>query len=144
MYSKTVTVGRLTRDPEERTVNDKKLASFSIAWDHPFKRDNTQYTNVTVWGREAEIVISHCKKGRLVLVEGTQTTRSWDKTVGGETVRMYATELEADRVRFLDSPKKDGSNASSGQSTWNNGAFGRTDEVSDSNDFALDGDDLPF
>ena len=130
MFSTTITVGRLTRDPELTYVgegaNRKAKTTFTIAWDHPYKKNNTQFTNVVVWNKHAESVAQYSKKGRVVMVEGVQTSSSWDKTINGETVKMHSTELEADKVKFIDSPNQQRDNSNQ-QPAWNSEAFGRTD-----------------
>lgn len=132
MFSTTITIGRLTRDPELTYVgegqNRKAKTTFTLAWDHPYKKNNTQFTNVVVWNKHAESVAKYTKKGRVVMVEGVQTTNTWEKNINGEQVKMYSTELEADRVKFIDSPNQQQS-TSDQQPTWNSDTFGHTGGV---------------
>lgn len=134
MYSKTVLVGRFARDPEVSTTtgqNPKAKAVFTIAWDHPFKKGNSQFTKCVAWGKTAETVGKYCKKGRTILVEGIQVNNTWEKTIGNETFTMYSSELEVDQVRFIDAANN-GSNSNEQQSqqqpAWGSQGFGRIEQ----------------
>jgi single-strand DNA-binding protein len=105
MYlNKAMLIGNLTRDPEIKSLpSGVKVASFSIATNRVWKdkngvkQENTDYHNVVVFGRQAEIVGQYLKKGGSVFVEGRMQTRSWDDASG---VKKYRTEVIADRVQF--------------------------------------------
>lgn len=94
--------GNLTRDPEMRSLpSGMAVATFSVATNRVWKKDgqkqeNTDYHNIVVFGRQAELVTQYLKKGSGVFVEGRMQTRSWEKD--GE--KKYKTEIVADRVQF--------------------------------------------
>ena len=96
-------IGRLTRDPELfYTSGQMAVCKFSIAIDR--KKDNkTDYPNITVFGKPAENCKTYLKKGRLVGIEGSLSTGSYEKD--GQTI--YTTDVIADRVEFLDREKID-------------------------------------
>src|SRR4029077_17125054 len=84
-------VGRLTRDPELRTLpSGKPLATFVVATNE-FRGgggERTEYHNVIAWDRLAEICGQFLSKGQLVDIEGRLQTRQWDDDAGvrhGET-----------------------------------------------------------
>jgi single-strand DNA-binding protein len=105
MYlNKAFVIGNLTRDPELRALpSGIQVGSFSVATNRTWKDQNgakqesTDYHNVVVFGRQAEIVQQYLKKGASVLVEGRMQTRSWD---GQDGKKQYRTEIVADRVQF--------------------------------------------
>lgn len=112
--NKAILFGNLTRDPELRALpSGMNVVNFSIATNRVFrdrdgkKQEQTDFHNVVVFGRQADIVAQYLKKGSSVFVEGRMQTRSWDKN--GE--KHYRTEVVADRVQF--GPRSGGS---SGQS----------------------------
>ncbi|MDD2218292.1 MAG: single-stranded DNA-binding protein [Eubacteriales bacterium] len=99
-----ILIGRLTRDPEVRYVPESQLAiaRFSIAIDRPPRKDGTKQTdfpNITVFGKQAENCERYLAKGRLVGIQGRLQTGSY-KNKDGQTV--YTTDVAADRVEFLE------------------------------------------
>ncbi len=105
MYiNKAMVYGNLTRDPELRALpSGAQVANFSLATNRVWKDQNgakqesTDYHNVVVFGRQAEIVAQYLKKGSSVFIEGRMQTRSWD---GQDGKKQYRTEVVADRVQF--------------------------------------------
>jgi single-strand DNA-binding protein len=106
MYlNKAIIIGNLTRDPEVRALpSGMQVASFSVATNSVWKdkdgnkKEDTQFHNIVVFGRQAETAAQYLKKGQSVLVEGRMQTRSWDDKTSGE--KKYRTEIVADRVQF--------------------------------------------
>ena len=106
--------GNLTRDPELRALpSGMNVVNFSIATNRTYKdrdgkkQEQTDFHNIVVFGRQADIVNQYLKKGSSVFVEGRMQTRSWEKD--GE--KKYRTEVVADRVQF--GPKGSGGGARS-------------------------------
>lgn len=104
MYlNKVFLYGNLTRDPELRALpSGMNVVNFSLATNRTFKdrdgkkQEQVEYHNVSVFGRQADIVNQYLKKGRGVFVEGRLQTRSWEK----DGQKHYRTEIVADRVQF--------------------------------------------
>lgn len=95
-----VLIGRLTRDPELKfTASGKGVATFSIAVNRPFKKDETDFFNIVVWGKTAEAVANYTAKGRLIGLDGRIQNRSY-KTKEGQ--KRYITEIIANNVEFLE------------------------------------------
>lgn len=118
MYlNKAFIFGNLTRDPELKALpSGTKVTEFAIATNRSYKdpngvvKDETQFHNVIVFGRQAETSAQYLKKGQGVLIEGRIQTRSWDDTNGGG--KKYRTEIIAESVQF--GPKSSGSGAPQG------------------------------
>ena len=133
MLNRIILIGRLTRDPELRyTAAGIPVAHFSLAVDRPFTNQQgereTDFIDIVVWRKLAEVCTNNLGKGRLVAVEGRLQIRSYE-TQDGQKRRVA--EVVAENVRFLDWPKdRGGSMGSDGDS------FGT--EVS------FDPDDVPF
>jgi single-strand DNA-binding protein len=107
--NKVILIGRLGKDPEDRmTGGGTRVSNFSLATDQ-FRPGNgtaqktTEWHRIVAFGKAAEQCIQYLHKGRLVCVEGSLQTRSWEKPPGE---RHYATEVIAARVTFLDSKGK--------------------------------------
>ncbi|MBM3261002.1 single-stranded DNA-binding protein [Candidatus Kaiserbacteria bacterium] len=118
MYiNKALIFGNLTRDPELRALpSGMNVASFSIATNRVFKdrdgkkQEQTDFHNIVVFGREADIVSQYLKKGSSAFIEGRIQNRSWDDKKTGE--KKYRTEIVADHVQF--GPKGSGGAGGSG------------------------------
>ena len=111
--NRVILVGRLGKDPETRyTANGKCVATFSLAVSKPVKDSGTDWFDIVVWDKLAEIVGNNLSKGRRVLVEGRLQTRSYEAKDGS---KRRVTEVVAQNVEFLDSkngnaPKEDANN----------------------------------
>ncbi|MSU55159.1 MAG: single-stranded DNA-binding protein [Candidatus Taylorbacteria bacterium] len=105
MYlNKAIIIGNLTREPEMRALpSGIQVCSFSVATNRVWKdkegnkKEQADFHNIVVFGRQAETAGQYLKKGQSVLVEGRIQTRSWDDKEGS---KKYRTEIVADRVQF--------------------------------------------
>ncbi len=104
--NKVLIIGRLGRDPEERTTaGGTRVSNFSVATDtfHGNNGDKTtEWHRIVVFGKTAEICTQYLRKGNLVCIEGSLQTRSWEKPPGE---KHYMTEVVGSRITFLDSSK---------------------------------------
>ena len=103
--NKVLLVGRLTRDPEIRTLtNGNAVANFSIAVNRNFRNKEgnieADFINIVVYGRQVENISKYVFKGNMVGIEGRMQTRSYDAQDGS---KRYVTEVIADNVEFLSS-----------------------------------------
>jgi single-strand DNA-binding protein len=106
MYNHTGLQGRLTADPELRyTQQGTAITSFTLASDTGRKtKDGKKITNFiecVAWRAQAEFVCKYLSKGRLVLVEGELTSRSYEDKDGN---KRTVSECIADEVKFLGAP----------------------------------------
>lgn len=91
-------LGRVGKDPEIKAVGDSQVASFSVATGEKWtdkqgkKQEKTEWHNIVVWGKGAEIVGKYVTKGKEICVRGKLTYRSWDKDDGS---KGYRTEIVA-------------------------------------------------
>lgn len=102
MISKVILMGRLTRDPEMRHTNSgTPVTTFSIAIDNGYgDNKRTDFVNCIAWNKTAEFVSKYFAKGKMIIVIGRITTRSWETQDGK---RAYATEVVAQEVNFGES-----------------------------------------
>lgn len=105
--NKVILIGNLGKDPELRyTPNGQPVVSFSFAtterWNdkNNQKQEKTEWHNIVVWGKLAELANQYLKKGRPAYIEGRITTRSWDDRDGN---KKYRTEIVANQIQFLGS-----------------------------------------
>lgn len=103
--NKVFLIGRLTQDPQARTTpSGQTVCSFGLATNRVGKdqktgevKKSTEYHNVVLWRRLAEIASQYLTKGGLVLIEGRLQTRSWQDRAGNQRVR---TEIIGERLQL--------------------------------------------
>jgi len=99
-------IGNLGKDPEVKyTPQGTPVAKLTIATNERFKdkagewQDRTEWHNVVLWQRLAEIAGEYLKKGGKVYIEGRLQTRSWDDKTSGQ--KKYMTEVVASDLILL-------------------------------------------
>ena len=114
--NKVILVGNLGRDPELRYMpNGEAVCNFSIATTDSWKdksgakQERTEWHNIVMYRKLAEIAGEYLKKGRPVYVEGRLQTRKWQTKEGQD---RYTTEIIADQMQMLGGRDGGGSNAS--------------------------------
>ncbi len=110
--NKVVLVGRLTRDPEIRTTNTgATVASVSIATNRYWtdkngqKQESTEFHNIVIFGKLAEIVGQYLVKGQEAYFEGRLQTRSY---TGKDNIERRVTEVVATEMQFGSRPQGQG------------------------------------
>ena len=103
--NKVILVGNLGRDPEVRYMpNGDAVANYSIATTETWKDKNgmrqekTEWHNIVMYRRLAEIAGEYLKKGSSVYIEGRLQTRKWQDKQGND---RYTTEIIADQLQML-------------------------------------------
>lgn len=98
-------IGNLGQDPEiKESQNGNKFARISIATNETFrnaegeKTEDTQWHNVTAWGKTAEIIENHCSKGDQIAIEAKLRHRNYEKEDG---TKVYVTEIVAHEILML-------------------------------------------
>ena len=140
--NQVVLMGRLTRDPEQRTTTTgKTIASFSIAVDRGGQDDAADFFDVTAWEKLGELVMQYLGKGRRVLVQGRLRQDSWeDKETGKKRSRV---EVTATDVTFLDGPNG-GDGVSENSAPRTNSRKTEDVVIEDIEDKPIDLSEIPF
>jgi single-strand DNA-binding protein len=107
MVNKVILVGNLGKDPEVRyTSGGQAVASLRIATSRSWtdkqsgqRKEETEWHDVEVWGKQAEQCGEYLAKGRQVYVEGRLKTDKWQDKQSGQD--RYRVKVVADTVRFL-------------------------------------------
>ena len=104
--NKVQLIGNLGKDPEVRkTPAGQTVASFSLACTEKYndrngqKQEKTEWVNLVVWGRSAEIAQQYLKKGAQIYVDGRLQTTSWDDATSGQ--KRYKTEVVVNNFLML-------------------------------------------
>ena len=98
-------IGRMVKDPELKTTNSgKSVCSFRIANDSGYKdasgQSQTNWLDVTAWGKTAEFVCKYFPKGALIAIDGRLQTRSYQDKNGQNRTSV---EIVAQNVNFCGS-----------------------------------------
>jgi len=103
--NKAIIIGNLGKDPEVRFMpNGDAVCNFSIATTESYKDKNgdkqekTEWLNITMYRKLAEIAGKYLKKGSQVYLEGKITTRKWQDKEGND---RYTTEIVCDEMKML-------------------------------------------
>lgn len=103
--NKVIIMGNLGQDPEVKyTPSGAAVATLSVATNETWtdksgeKKEEVEWHRVVVWNKTAENCGKYLAKGRTVLVEGRNKTRSYEDKDG---VKRYVTEIHASSVQFV-------------------------------------------
>ncbi len=135
--NQVILLGRLTRDPEQRTTaSGKNVVSFSIAVDRQSQDDQADFFNITAWDKLGDLVMQYLSKGRRVLIQGRLRQDSWeDKDTGKRQSRI---EVTASDVTFLDGPSGDNLGSAAPKTTK------KEEVVTEIDDKPIDLSEIPF
>jgi single-strand DNA-binding protein len=111
--NKVFLIGRLTQNPETKTIpSGQMVCSFSLATSRTWtntatnqKEEKTEFHNIILWRRLAEIASQYLTKGSLVMIEGRIQTRSWQDKSG---VKKYRTEIIGENLQMGPKPASQG------------------------------------
>lgn len=156
--NKVILIGNLGKDPEVKfTPQGTAVAKITVATSSSYKdkqsgewKETTEWHNVVLWQRTAEIAGEYLKKGSKVYIEGRLQTRSWDDKTSGQ--KKYMTEVVANELVLLggrgegggegggrgrgQSSGADSFDQSGGADAFDSQPAGRGTEITD--------DDIPF
>jgi single-strand DNA-binding protein len=143
--NKVILVGRLGRDPELKyTASGTPFCRFSMATDDSWtdkgsgeRTERTEWHNIVVWDKLAEICNNYLAKGRMVYIEGSLQTREWDDQEGN---KRKTTEVRARDMVLLGSPGEGGG----GGSRRPSGPAGPSGPEGGPGGSPITDDDIPF
>lgn len=104
--NKAILIGNLGKDPELRfTPSGTAVCTFSIATTDKWRdkqtnelKEQTDWHNIVLWGKQAEVAKQYLQKGSPVYIEGSIRTHSYDDKDG---VKKWRTEIIGQRLQFL-------------------------------------------
>lgn len=150
MLNRAILMGRLVADPELRqTPNGVSVCSFRIAVDRNYSKDRERqadFIDIVAWRQSAEFVSRYFTKGKMIIVEGSIQTRSYEDKQGN---KRTAVEVVADNVQFGESKSASQQNAGYGapaptQAPAEPAVSYASGDVGDFSEMSSDSDDLPF
>lgn len=146
--NKSILLGRLTKNPEIRfsQKNQIKVANFTLAVNRryvaPGEERQTDFINIVAYSKLAEFVEKYLTLGLQICVCGRIQTRTYQDNNGQ---KRYIIEIIAEEIDFADSLKKEQPDvnvlyANSPANINNN----KTENTENTEELALESDDLPF
>jgi len=149
--NKVILLGNLGRDPELRFLpNGDAVCNFSIATTDSWKdkagekQEKTEWHNIVMYRKLAEIAGEYLKKGRPVYLEGRLQTRKWQTKDGQD---RYTTEIVADNMQMLggrDTGTQSAAKNEFNQEPKKNDSPSKADDSSAASSFDEFEDDIPF
>jgi len=147
--NKVILIGNLGKDPEVKyTPQGTAVARLTVATNERYKdksgewQDRTEWHNVVLWQRLAEIAGEYLKKGGKVYIEGRLQTRSWDDKQTNQ--KKYMTEVVANDLVLL-SGRGEGGGGGEGYSRGNANHFDqRAPESEPAGASPITDEDIPF
>ena len=116
--NKIFLIGRLTQDPEKRTMpSGQSVVNFGLATNRYWKsttgekKEETQFHNIVLFGQLADVASQYLTKGSMAFIEGRVQYRNWD---GKDGQKHYKTEIIAISLQL---PPK-GSSMGSGKGSF--------------------------
>jgi len=106
MINKVILIGNLGKDPELSDANGTPVVNTTLATSESWKdRDgnkqtDTQWHNLSFWGRSAEVVAQYAKKGDRLYIEGKLKYREYEKD--GQKHRQAG--IRVDQFQLLSPP----------------------------------------
>lgn len=113
--NKIILMGRLTRDPEVRYINDNKIARYTLAVDRRFKKEgepDADFFNCTVFGKGAEFAEKYLKQGTKIVISGRIQSDNYTNKDGE---KVYGWQVIVDEQEFAESKAAQESAASAPQ-----------------------------
>lgn len=102
MYSKTITIGNLTKDISlSYTPTGTAIGRTSIAYTEGFgDNKKSHFMDVTAWGKTAETMEKYLRKGSKVMLEGVVQFEQWTSQDGSNRSKHA---LRVETMKMLDS-----------------------------------------
>ena len=126
--NKVCLIGNLTKDPELRyTKNNTPVASYTIAINTRYgEQQQTDYINITTWGKSGEFVNKYFKKGQTISITGRLKNKNYESN----GVKHYGMEVVTEDIEFVGAKKEAANNQCSPEEQTLN--------------FTYDDDELPY
>ncbi len=148
--NKVILVGNVGKDPEVRHLDSGvAVANFPLATSESYTAKNgdrvtsTEWHNIVLWRKLAEVAEKYVTKGRQLYIEGRIQTRSFDDKEGN---KRYITEVVGNVMQMLGSPP--GDNQNNRNESKNESSSGGSGDYQGTNESGYDepegDDDLPF
>lgn len=116
MINSVTVVGRCGKTPEMKYFESGKIkTTFSLAVNRPTKEKETDWFDVELWGRTAEIAGEFVDKGSLIAIEGSLDVSKYTDKDGNKQMRTF---IRGQQLRLLGSKKDNAESAASSDQSF--------------------------
>lgn len=142
--NKVMLIGRVGSNPQIRTAGEQKVASFSLATSEKYKGkdgnlvESTEWHNISIWGKLAEVVEKYVTSGSQLYVEGKIKTEKYTDKEGAE---KFITKILGSSLQLLGSKSESPAQPQQEQKRFDPHAVKTTPIV---DDLPEDDTELPF
>ena len=154
-FNKVILLGNLTRDVEMRyTQGGTAIGKTGMAINRKFNKEGetkeqTCFVDLTVWGRQAEVLSQYTSKGSQLFIEGRLEFSSWeDKNGGGKRSKLEVVVENFQFVGARGAGQSGGEQSAGGQSAGGQSAGGappqQSGQAAGGEEAAADFDGIPF
>jgi single-strand DNA-binding protein len=117
--NKVILIGNLGKDPQQRAMpSGKAVVNLSLATTDQWRdkqtgenKEATEWHNLVMFDRLAEIAAEYLRKGSQIYVEGRIRTRKWQDKEGQD---RYTTEIVCNEMQMLGGRGQSGAGAGAG------------------------------
>lgn len=104
--NKVQLIGKLTKDPELRyTKSNIAVANYSIAVNDGYgEKQQTQFINISTWGKSGEFVSKYFKKGQSIGIVGRLNSNNYEDKNGN---KRYSLEVITEDIEFIGDKKEE-------------------------------------
>lgn len=130
-FAKIILVGNVGRDPETRQTQGGSLAQFTMAVNENRsgnQEGETTWYRITFWGRQAETIMQHVKKGSQLYIEGRLSLRKYTNKDG---IEVTSPEITGTDFQFVGSRTQDGGGSGGGEYYNRNAGQGQNPNTGD-------------
>lgn len=108
MLNRVVLMGRITHELDLKvTPSGISVLQFSVAVDRGYVKQGEErqadFITCVAWRQQAEFIYKYFGKGRMIAIEGSLRSRTYDDKNGS---KHYVTEVYVDSVSFTGEPKQ--------------------------------------
>lgn len=145
MLNKVILMGRITQELDlKQTPSGVSVLTFSIAVDRGFVKQGeerqTDFITCVAWRQQADFISKYFAKGRMIAIEGSLRTRTYDDKNGS---KHYVVEVYVDSASFTGEPKQGVNSVSNVQPTTSGEPSISIGDISDFEEILSD-DGVPF
>ncbi|MEM7182930.1 MAG: single-stranded DNA-binding protein [Spirochaetota bacterium] len=101
--NKVILIGRMTRDPEYKIINQTGVVNFSVANNRSYvsnneKKEEAHFFDCEAWGKMADTLKQYASKGTKLAIEGRLKQSTWDTPDGKKASKI---RIHVESFQFL-------------------------------------------
>ena len=100
--NRVILVGNLTKDNELKQAGQTQVLKNTLAVKREFKKDETDFINITAFSKTAELIAKYTQKGSKLLVEGSLQIGSYEK----DGIKRQTTDVIVRNIEFIGGSKQ--------------------------------------